>query len=602
MSENKQEKKDSWLKVLFRYTDGSERRMGLSVILSIISVIGGLVPYYCIYRGADLYIRNIGLVPVHEIIRWCILALVFYVVKIVCFSASTWISHIAAYHILEGLRLRLTDRFLKAPLGDVEGHSIGEIKSIMVEKIENMEPPLAHMIPEGSGHILLPIVSLVALCFVDVRIALAALVTLPFSMVLMSLTMVISGKSFTKYDESNAHMNSTIVEYIEGIEVIKAFGRAGTSYEKYSGAILDYKKFVVKWLSSTWITMKLTFALFPSTILGTLPVGLYLTIRGRITISELLLAVMLSMSMVTSFAKIEVFMENIREMKFNIESIEGLLNMRTLLQPEKRVDLKSHDIVMSEVHFSYTGDQKDEVLHGIDLALPEGSYTALVGPSGGGKSTVAKLISRFWDVTEGSITIGGVNVKDMPLQQLSEMVSFVTQDNFLFRCSILENIRLGDPKATDEQVKEAARKACCEEFIKKLPMGYDTPAGEAGKRLSGGEKQRIAIARIMLKNAPIVILDEATAFTDPENEDKLQKSIEALTKGKTLLVIAHRLSTIADADQIVVLKNGCVEAKGTQEELLDNCALYQRMWQTHVGARHWAVGEKKGGGEVCLEQ
>ena len=588
--------------MLFRYTDGSERRMGLSVILSIISVIGGLVPYYCIYRGADLYIRNIGQVPMPEIIRWCILALVFYVVKIVCFSASTWISHIAAYHILEGLRLRLTDRFLKAPLGDVEGHSIGEIKSIMVEKIENMEPPLAHMIPEGSGHILLPVVSLAALCFVDVRIALAALVTLPFSMVLMSLTMVISGKSFTKYDESNAHMNSTIVEYIEGIEVIKAFGRAGTSYEKYSGAILDYKKFVIKWLSSTWITMKLTFALFPSTILGTLPVGLYLTIRGRITISELLLAVMLSMSMVTSFAKIEVFMENIREMKFNIESIEGLLNMRTLPQPEKRVDLKSHDIVMSEVHFSYTGDQKDEVLHGIDLAMPEGGYTALVGPSGGGKSTVAKLISRFWDVTEGSITIGGVNVKDMPLQQLSEMVSFVTQDNFLFRCSILENIRLGDPNATDEQVKEAARKACCEEFIKKLPMGYDTPAGEAGKRLSGGEKQRIAIARIMLKNAPIVILDEATAFTDPENEDKLQKSIEALTKGQTLLVIAHRLSTIADADQIVVLKNGCVEAKGTQEELLDNCALYQRMWQAHVGARHWAVGEKKGGGEVCLEQ
>lgn len=602
MSENKQEKKDSWLKVLFRYTDGSERRMGLSVILSIISVIGGLVPYYCIYRGADLYIRNMEQVPVREIIRWCILALVFYVVKIVCFSASTWISHIAAFHILEGLRLRLTDRFLKAPLGDVEGHSIGEIKSIMVEKIENMEPPLAHMIPEGSGHILLPVVSFAALCFVDVRIALAALVTVPFSMVLMSLTMVISGKSFTKYDESNAHMNSTIVEYIEGIEVIKAFGRAGTSYEKYSKAILDYKKFVVKWLSSTWITMKLTFALFPSTILGTLPVGLYLTIRGHITISELLLAVMLSMSMVTSFAKIEVFMENIREMKFNIESIEGLLNMRTLPQPEKRVDLKSHDIAMSDVHFSYTGDRKDEVLHGINLAMPEGSYTALVGPSGGGKSTVAKLISRFWDVTEGSITIGGVDVKDMPLQQLSEMVSFVTQDNFLFRCSILENIRLGDPNATDEQVKEAARKACCEEFIKKLPMGYDTPAGEAGKRLSGGEKQRIAIARIMLKNAPIVILDEATAFTDPENEDKLQKSIEALTKGKTLLVIAHRLSTIADADQIVVLKNGCVEAKGTQEELLNNCTLYQRMWQAHVGARHWAVGGKKGGEEVCLEQ
>ena len=570
MSENKQEKKDSWLKVLFRYTDGSERRMGLSVILSIISVIGGLVPYYCIYRGADLYIRNIGQVPMPEIIRWCILALVFYVVKIVCFSASTWISHIAAYHILEGLRLRLTDRFLKAPLGDVEGHSIGEIKSIMVEKIENMEPPLAHMIPEGSGHILLPVVSLAALCFVDVRIALAALVTLPFSMVLMSLTMVISGKSFTKYDESNAHMNSTIVEYIEGIEVIKAFGRAGTSYEKYSGAILDYKKFVIKWLSSTWITMKLTFALFPSTILGTLPVGLYLTIRGRITISELLLAVMLSMSMVTSFAKIEVFMENIREMKFNIESIEGLLNMRTLPQPEKRVDLKSHDIVMSEVHFSYTGDQKDEVLHGIDLAMPEGSYTALVGPSGGGKSTVAKLISRFWDVTEGSITIGGVNVKDMPLQQLSEMVSFVTQDNFLFRCSILENIRLGDPNATDEQVKEAARKACCEEFIKKLPMGYDTPAGEAGKRLSGGEKQKIAIARALVQEPRLLIFDEPTGNLDIANEELIidEAKKAARQRGVAILSSLHDLNqALCLGDKFFLLRDGAVRYAGDESVL-----------------------------------
>lgn len=598
----KKEKKESWWRVLLGYTEGSNRRMRASIVLSIISVISGLVPYYCIYRGVDLYIRNMEQAPIGEIGKWCLWALVFYIIKILCFSASTWISHIAAYHILEGLRLRLTDRFLKAPLGDVEGHSIGEIKSIMVEKIENMEPPLAHMIPEGSGHILLPVISIIALFLLDYRIALASLVTVPLSMVFMTLTMIISGKSFTQYDQSNAHMNSTIVEYIEGIEVIKAFGRAGTSYEKYSKAILDYKKFVIKWLSSTWITMKMTFALFPSTILGTLPVGLYLTIHGQITISQLLLAVMLSMSMVTSFAKIEVFMESIREMKFNIESIEGLLHMRELPEPKARAEIKSHEVELENVHFSYTGKKEEEVLHGISLSMPQDSYTALVGPSGGGKSTVAKLISRFWDVTDGRITIGGVNIKDIPLEQLSEMVSFVTQDNFLFRCSIMENIRLGNPAATDEEVKEAARKACCEEFIQKLPQGYDTPAGEAGKRLSGGEKQRIAIARIMLKNAPIVILDEATAFTDPENEDKLQRSIEALTKGKTLLVIAHRLSTITDASQIVVLKDGCIEAKGTQEELLLSCPLYKRMWQAHVGARHWAVGGQKGGEEVCLEQ
>ena len=594
------EKKDSWLKVLLSYTEGSGQRLGISVVLSVISIISGLMPYYCIYRGIDLYIRNLNQAPMQEILKWCLYALLFYIIKIVSFSASTWISHIAAYHILEGLRLRLTDRFLKAPLGDVEGHSIGEIKSIMVEKIENMEPPIAHMIPEGSGHILLPVISFIALLTLDWRIALASLVTVPLSLVFMTLTMIISGKSFTQYDESKAHMNSTIVEYIEGIEVIKAFGRAGTSYEKYAKAILDYKKFVVKWLSSTWITMKMTFALFPSTLLGTLPVGLYLTMHGQLTISQLVLAVMLSMSMVTSFAKIEVFSENLREMQYNIGSIQDFLTMKELPEPSVRANISSYDVKLENVHFSYTGEEKDEVLHGIDLTMPAGSFTALVGPSGGGKSTVARLISRFWDVTSGGITIGGVNIREMPLSQLSEMISFVTQDNFLFRCSIMENIRLGNPAASDEEVREAAKKACCQEFIEKLPQGYDTPAGEAGKRLSGGEKQRIAIARMILKNAPIVILDEATAFTDPENENKIQKSIEELTKGKTLLVIAHRLSTITDADKIVVLKNGCIEGTGTQEELIQNCQLYQRMWQAHVGVRHWAVGKQKEGEESCL--
>ena len=238
-----------------------------------------------------------------------------------------------------------------------------------------------------------------------------------------------------------------------------------------------------------------------------------------------------------------------------------------------------------------SGDRKDEVLHGIDLKLPEGRFTALVGPSGGGKSTVAKLIARFWDVNEGEIKIGGHNVKELSLKQLADTVSFVTQDNFLFNCSLKENIRLGNPNASDAEVYAAAKAACCEEFILRLENGYDTSAGDAGKKLSGGEKQRIAIARAILKNAPIVILDEATAFTDPENEDKIQQSIMALTKGKTLLVIAHRLSTIQNAHQIVVLKEGNVEATGTQAELLEHCALYRDMWSAHIGAKNWAVSQ-----------
>lgn len=585
---DKTEKK-GWLSIVFFYTEGRRGKLALSVLLSVVSIVAGILPYFCLYRVIEAFVN--GTVTESVIAYWCLAALVFYAVKILCFGWSTGLAHSVAYHILEQLRLRVADRFLHAPLGEVQAHSIGEIKAVMVDKIENMEPPLAHMIPEGAGHLVLPVVSLAALAVLDWRLALASLVTLPLAMVCMVLTFVISGKSFEIYNESNERMNSAIVEYIEGIEVIKAFGRAGVSYEKYAKAITDFRTFVVKWLSSTWVTMKLAFALFPSTLLGTLPVSLYLADRGSITGAQAALAVMLSMSMVGSLAKLEVFSENTRQMKMTVEQLDAYLTMPNLPEPECETTIKHHDVELKNVHFSYSGEKKDEVLHGIDLTLPEGSYTALVGPSGGGKSTVAKLIARFWDVTEGTICIGGVDIRRIPVEQLAEHVSFVTQDNFLFRCSILENIRLGNPAASDEEVKAAARAAQCEEFILKLPQGYDTPAGEAGKRLSGGEKQRVAIARMMLKNAPIVILDEATAFTDPENEEKLQQSIAALTKGKTLLVIAHRLSTIQTADQIVVLQAGEILAKGTQEELLVNCPLYQKMWKLHIGAKHWVVSQ-----------
>lgn len=582
----KNEKK-SFLTSLFAYAGGEKKKMTASIVLSVLSVTAGLVPFCCMYRMICLFVSDT--VTAGDTVKWCLFALSAYAVKTLCFTLSTGVSHSMAYTILERLRLRLADRFLHAPLGNVQNHTIGEIKSMMVDKIENLEPPLAHMIPEGAGHIVLPIVSIIALCIIDWRLALASLVTFPLSLICMGLTFKMSGKNFSKYDESASRMNSTIVEYTEGIEVIKAFGRAGVSYEKYAGAITDFRAFVIKWLVSTFATMKLSFALFPSTLLGTLPAALALANSGSITAPQAALAVMLSVSMVTSLAKLEVFSENMRQVKFTVENLEEFLEMPELPEPKERAEIGHTDVRLKNVHFSYTGDEKDEVLHGIDLSLPEGSFTALVGPSGGGKSTVAKLIARFWDVTDGEITLGGTDIRNMPLSQLSEYVSFVTQDNFLFRCSLLENIRIGNTNATDDEVKAAARAAQCEEFIAKLPQGYDTPAGEAGKRLSGGEKQRIAIARMMLKNAPIVILDEATAFTDPENEDKIQRSIAELTKGKTLLVIAHRLSTVKSADNIVVLKNGKIEAEGTQQELLESCPLYRDMWQAHIGAKSWAV-------------
>lgn len=565
-------KKKSWVNTLFAYAEGEKKRLVLSVVLSVVSVMLGLAPFYCMYRLICMF--TAGTATAAAVVGWCMAALAAYALKILTFTLSTGTSHSMAYAILEGLRLRLADRFLHAPLGDVENHTIGEIKSMMVDKIENLEPPLAHMNPEGAGHLVLPIVSIIALAVPDPRLALASLVTFPLSFICMGLTFKISGKNFTEYDNSSNRMNSTIVEYIEGIEVIKAFGRAGVSYEKYAKAITDFRTFVVRWLTSTFATMKLSFALFPSTLIGTLPTALALANSGSITAPQAALAVMLSMSMVGSLAKLEVFSENMRQVQFTVRNLEEFLEMPELPEPAARAEIKRTDVELKNVHFSYTGDAADEVLHGVDLRLPEGSFTALVGPSGGGKSTVAKLIARFWDVTSGEITIGGVNVRDMPISQLSEYVSFVTQDNFLFRGSLLENIRLGDPNAGDEEVMAAARAAQCEEFISKLPQGYNTPAGEAGKRLSGGERQRIAIARAMLKDAPVIILDEATAYIDPENEDRLQKAIEALTRNKTIIMIAHRLKTVRHADRILVIDHGRIVQQGKHEELITEPGIY----------------------------
>ena len=590
MQKKYKKKRKNWFSTLLSYADGREHRLWLSVILSIASIVSGIIPFYCVYRMVDAYM--VGALENAVIIFWGVIGALSYTVKVVCFGLSTGLSHYAAYYVLEGLRLKIAEAFLKAPLGEVQAHSIGEIKNVIVDRIEEIEPPLAHMIPEGSGHLVLPAVSLIALFFLDFRVALGSLLSLPIGVVFMLITFAISGKSMEKYMESNARLNSVIVEYIEGIEVIRAFGKAGSSYKKYADTVLEYKEFVIDWMRNTWVTMKLAFAFMPATLLGVVPVSLYLVSCGSLSVSEMTLAVMLALSMVVSFAKLEIFANSIQQMKYTVDQTEAFLNLTRLSEPESEAILNGRDVHLKNVHFSYS-EKSGEILHGIDLTLPEGSYTALVGPSGGGKSTLARLIARFWDVCDGSIEIGGVDIRNIPIAQLSELVSFVTQDNFLFQASIKENIRIGKPSATDEEVMAAAKKARCDEFISKLPYGYDTSAGEAGKKLSGGEKQRIAIARIILKNAPIVILDEATAFTDPENEHLIQQSITELTKGKTLLVIAHRLSTVKDADKIVVLNGGRVEAAGTHEELLKGSPLYKKMWSAHIGAKRWTLQGKE---------
>lgn len=348
----KSEKK-SWTNALFAYAEGEKKKLAVSIILSVLSVMLGLVPFYCMYEIICIFAA--GTAAVSAIVKWCLIALLAYALKILTFSLSTGTSHSMAYTILESLRLRLADRFLRAPLGNVENHTIGEIKNIMVDKIENLEPPLAHMIPEGAGHIVLPIVSIIALAALDWRLALASLITFPLSFICMGVTFKISGKNFSKYDESANYMNSVIVEYIEGIEVIKAFGRAGVSYEKYAGAITDFRTFVVKWLTSTFATMKLSFALFPSTLIGTLPVALALANSGSITAAQAALAVMLSISMVGSLAKLEVFSENMRQVNSRLKTLKNFLKCPSFPNPKAAPKLR---IQMSKLKMSVSPIQE----------------------------------------------------------------------------------------------------------------------------------------------------------------------------------------------------------------------------------------------------
>ena len=566
-------KQKSWISIVFSFASQCRGKIVLSVLCAIISVIAGLIPYWSVYQIITLFIG--GSPVMAEVWRWCWIGLGTYAIRFLFYGISTSLSHISAYTILENIRLALAQRLMKAPLGTVIGESVGKLKSVLVDRVETIELPLAHMIPECISNLLLPVAVFVYLVCIDWRMALAMLVTLPFVLIAFAMMM----KNFNKLYA----------------EVIKAFNQSSSSYEKFTKAVKSFKDYTLKWYQSSWKVMNFVSAVLPSTFLGTLPIGMYLYWNGSLTPQDLAMCLILSLGIVGPLMNFTTYVNETKAIEYAVHDVDELLHVKELPDTGKPVDMHSKDIQLQNVSFSYDKESGKQVLSHIDLKIPEGKFTALVGPSGGGKSTIARLIARFWDVNDGEITIGGVDIRSMPLAQLADIVSFVTQDNFLFNCSIKENIRLGNPDATDEEVYAAAKAACCDEFIHKLEQGYDTMAGDAGNRLSGGEKQRISIARMILKNAPIVILDEATAFTDQENEEKIQQSIAALTKGKTLLVIAHRLSTIKNANQIIVLQNGQVENTGTHQLLLDGDALYRDMWEAHIGAQNWSAGSGKGG-------
>ncbi|MCR4797840.1 MAG: ABC transporter ATP-binding protein/permease [Lachnospiraceae bacterium] len=554
---------------------------GGSIVLAILGVAASFIPYLLI---ADMVGKLLaGSRDSTYFLRQLLLMALCWILRIVLHSVSTTLSHVATFNVLGGIRTQICDKLSKIPLGSVLDDNSGSYKNIIVERVDSMETTLAHIIPEFTANILLPVVMFAYLLTIDWRMGLANLISAVIGVIFATGMLLKSKGEFDVTIRKTKYLNDTAVEYINGIEVIKAFGKTGSSYEKFVNAAREGADCFIRWMRKCiwWQAGMLSF--MPATFLGVLPVGLYLVKTGSLSVENFITGIILSAGLITPLVVAFSYMDDIGKIGAIFGEVTEILERPEMTRPQSLIKKPvGSDILLRGVRFTY---KDKEVLHGIDMDIRQGEVSAVVGPSGSGKSTIARLIDSLWDVDAGSITYGGVNIKNLPLDYYMGQIAYVAQDNYLFDMTVKENIRLGKPGASDEEVYNAAKATGCHDFIMGLEKGYDTRVGGAGGHLSGGERQRICIARAMLKDAPVVIMDEATAYTDPENEALVQESVAKLVQGRTLIVIAHRLSTIQTADKIFVVNDGNIESVGTHEELLKNSSLYRNMWVAHSMAK-----------------
>ncbi len=562
----------------------------LSVITATLGVICQTLPFFIAGEIMKLLVngemRQSVYLPLFVYMALC------FVGKAIFHSISTSLSHSATFAILGNVRKRGLDHLAKMPLGDVLSHSAGELKNILVERVDSMETTLAHIIPEFTSNILAPICILIILFITDWRMALVSLITLPLGMLCYMGMMIGYGENYGRTVKATKNLNEIAVEYIGGIQVIKAFSKVGSSYARFVSAANENANSYINWMRKSVGFFTFGMSIMPTTLIAVLPIGGLFVMRGTLSVSTFLYCIILSIALLGPIITCMSYTDDLGVLTTVAGEIRKIIEAPVMERPAERKDeMKNFDITMNDVRFGY---QEKEVLHGINMEIKEGSYIALVGPSGSGKSTIARLIDALWDVNGGSIKLGGVDIREIPLEQYSDQIAYVSQDNYLFNQTIRENIRMGKTTgepATDKEVEEAARRSGCYDFIMGLEQGFDTVVGSSGGHLSGGERQRISIARAMLKDAPIIILDEATAYTDPENESIIQQSVAKLVKGKTLIVIAHRLSTVMDADRIYVINNGKIEEQGTHAELLASHGLYEKLWTSHISVKDNKEGD-----------
>ena len=554
---------------------------GGSIVLAMFGVAASFVPYLIIAKIVEQLLS--GNRDWNDYLKQVLLMGLFWLIRMTLHSLSTALSHAATFTVLGGIRKQLCEKLSKIPLGSVLDDNSGSYKNIIVERVDSMETTLAHIVPEFTANIILPIVMFVYIMTIDWRLGLANFVGAGIGLIFMAVMMYKSRGGYELSVQKTKKLNDTAVEYINGIEVIKAFGKTGSSYEKFVTAAREGADVFIDWMRRCIWPQAGTMTFLPATFLGVLPIGLLLVKNGSLSPEDFITCIILSTGLITPLVVAFSYTDDLLKMGTIFGEVTEILERKDMVRPESIIKKpEGSDIKLRDVRFTY---KDKEVLHGINMEIKQGEVAAIVGPSGSGKSTIARLIDSLWDVDSGTITYGGVDIKELPLEYYTGQIAYVAQDNYLFDMSVKENIRLGKAGATDEEVINAAKATGCHEFILGLENGYDTIVGGAGGHLSGGERQRICIARAMLKDAPVVILDEATAYTDPENEALVQMSVAKLVKGRTLIVIAHRLSTIVDADKIFVIKDGKVETQGTQGELLASCDLYRKMWEAHSMAK-----------------
>ena len=553
----------------------------VSVVLALFSMLCGIVPYYFIAKIVEDLLA--GSTDKSKYIINCVVILALWLGHSLFHALSTANSHLATFHTLAVIRKTALDKLAKMPLGDVISQPSGALKSTIVERIDSIETTLAHILPEFTTGIGAPIIILVYAFTINWKLGLAALITVPLGIVCYMLMMFGYEENYSRTVRATKSLNAVTTEYINGIEVIKVFGKAQSSYEKFAAAAKESAASFVDWMRKCNVYMTFAMCIMPATMLSVLPIGGIMAMHGTVSNADFITVIILTVGLIEPLIGVMSYSDDIAQMDTIVSEVRNIIDAPEMVRPESmKKSISGGDIVLDNVRFSYSDK---EILHGISMTIHKGEFVALVGPSGSGKSTVARLIASLWDTGSGSISYGGVNIKDIPLDDYNKQIAYVSQDNYLFDLSVRENIRLGDQKATDSEIEEAARKCGCHEFIMGLENGYDTVVGNSGGHLSGGERQRIAIARAMLKNADIIILDEATAYTDPENEAVIQRSVAKLVEGKTLIVIAHRLSTVKNADRLYVIRDGIIEEQGTHDELLKNGGLYSSMWSAHISAK-----------------